>query len=966
MRKYAPGPVLAGILLAAVVTAAAPVRAQVYVKHDATGANDGTSWMDAFTSLQTALDSVSAPAEVWVAAGTYRPTPSTDRTATFQLASGVALYGGFSGTESSLAERDLSLVTTLSGDIGIVDDSSDNCYHVVTGSGADSTAILDGFTITGGNADGAGEHAWGGGIVNDSGSPTLRNLYFFDNSAGNGGAIFNRENANAVITNVLCMNNSATSGGAISNIIGAAPVFTSITVVDNTATIGGGGISNASSSPTIVNALIWGNQATDGPQVRSPGPADPLISYSYIEGCGGSGAGWDVEIGIDGGGNIDGDPVWMLLTDTDYRLTNLSPTFNAGDNTAPRLASTDIAGNPRIIDGTVDMGAVEFVCSPGPEVYVDIDAAGAGNGSDWANAFTSVREALMTVCDAADEVWIAEGIYTPTAGTRRDVRFVVRSGLDVYGGFDGTEMSRGERDPLAHPTTLSGEVGAPGNTDNTSNVLFTLLPDTATVIDGITVSGSYDSSGVIIDSALLRNLVITDNHDPGNLSTGGGLTITGDASVTDVTVSDNSSEDTGGIFVLGPAQAAFTRVSVLANTGGTTGGVFVRNADGTSFEDASFVDNTGDWAGGLYCWSTDGVDIDGADFTGNTSGYEGGGMRMYRSDGVIVRNATFDANQSSSTGAGVRMQNCHGVVFLNPVFRNNSTPARGGALAAGIQNTTPFTASQVDVIGGLFLGNSADAGGAIYNRWSEVRIVNSTFYGNHADTTGGAIETDFRASTGERLTIANSILWGNTAVTGSQVKNHDYSEPGALVSYSLIQGSGGSGAPWDTLIGDDLGNNIDTDPFFVDPGSGDLHLSLLSPAIDAGDSTVSGLPMNDIDGNPRVAGVNIDMGAYEYQAATAVVDPARPRVGGSDIQAVYPNPFNPSLTIAFRLDRERRVTLTVFDAAGRRVTTLFDGVKSGGEHRIEWDAGGAVASGVYFLRIESGAWRATRKVVLVK
>ncbi|MCP4123618.1 MAG: hypothetical protein GY751_17845, partial [Bacteroidetes bacterium] len=97
----------------------------IYVDASASGTNTGTNWTDAFTDLQDALVSAQAGDEVWVAQGTYYPTPDTSRMIYFEVPKGVALYGGFSGTESSLEERDwLAHETVLSGDIGLPGDST--------------------------------------------------------------------------------------------------------------------------------------------------------------------------------------------------------------------------------------------------------------------------------------------------------------------------------------------------------------------------------------------------------------------------------------------------------------------------------------------------------------------------------------------------------------------------------------------------------------------------------------------------------------------------------------------------------------------------------------------------------------------------------------------------------------------------------------------------------------------------
>jgi hypothetical protein len=191
---------LAGIFAATPVHAVGVIR---YVKWNAGGANNGTSWANAYTSLQSALAAASSGDEIWVAAGTYKPATGIDRTSSFTLKNGVSIYGGFAGNESSRDQRDPAVhVTILSGDIGLLNNNSDNSYHVLVGGGTNGTAILDGFTVRAGNANSDTNDA-GGGMYNVSSSPTLTNVTFSGNRAKSGGGMYNRDGSNPTLTTLL-------------------------------------------------------------------------------------------------------------------------------------------------------------------------------------------------------------------------------------------------------------------------------------------------------------------------------------------------------------------------------------------------------------------------------------------------------------------------------------------------------------------------------------------------------------------------------------------------------------------------------------------------------------------------------------------------------------------------------------------------------------------------------------------
>lgn len=236
------------------------------------------SWPNA-CELRYALSSSVAGQEIWVAQGVYKPTTSTsDRSAAFQLKSGVAIYGGFVMTETLRTQRDPKAhVTVLSGDLASDDRttaqgvvtitasiSGTNSYHVVTGV---TGATLDGMIITAGQANGSGvcSLVCGGGLLNNSSSPTLTDITFSGNSAGIGGGMYNDSSSNPVLTYVTFSGNSAThGGGGMYNDYPRNPTLTNVTFSGNSASDYGGGMFNSSSNPALTNVTFSGNSAAPG------------------------------------------------------------------------------------------------------------------------------------------------------------------------------------------------------------------------------------------------------------------------------------------------------------------------------------------------------------------------------------------------------------------------------------------------------------------------------------------------------------------------------------------------------------------------------------------------------------------------------------------------------------------------------------------------------------------------------
>ncbi len=243
-----------------------PAAAIRYVSPAGVTSGTCSTWATA-CDLQYALTTAASGDELWVKAGTYKPTPGTDRHATFQLKNGVAVYGGFAGTETARNQRNWTTnVTILSGDINTSGNSADNVYHVVSADTVDPTGVLDGFTITDGNADdntaACPSDGCGGGLYITGGAPSLTNLILADNAAiDHGGGLYLANAADGpTFEQVTFLQNKAYYGGGLF-IYNSTATFTD-TVFDRNSVINdGGGLNSADSTFTMTKAIFTGNSA---------------------------------------------------------------------------------------------------------------------------------------------------------------------------------------------------------------------------------------------------------------------------------------------------------------------------------------------------------------------------------------------------------------------------------------------------------------------------------------------------------------------------------------------------------------------------------------------------------------------------------------------------------------------------------------------------------------------------------
>lgn len=124
-------------------------------------------------------------------------------------------------------------------------------------------------------------------------------------------------------------------------------------------------------------------------------------------------------------------------------------------------------------------------------LYVNGNAEQAGDGSSWAAPFISLTDALSAALDG-DQIWVAAGMYIPTEGTDRKASFLLKEGVEIYGGFEGIETELRKRDFDRNPTILSGDIGQQGMPDD--NVFHVVTGADRAVLDGFTITGGYSAN----------------------------------------------------------------------------------------------------------------------------------------------------------------------------------------------------------------------------------------------------------------------------------------------------------------------------------------------------------------------------------------------------------------------------------------------------------------------------------------
>ena len=882
------------------------------------------------------------------ATATLNNTAVSDNTATLNnsslstLSSDVDGGGGvFSGGTGATA--------TLTGCTISGNSTNGSGGGVFSGTGSSGTVTLANCTVSGNTITNSGSFAnnrSGGGVINFGATAALTNCTVSGNSATGAGGGVENPSGTVTLTNCTVSGNSAYGGGGLLNIGGGAmATLTNCTVSGNSAT-NGGGLANLIGTVTLTNTIVAGQ--TGGGDING---GSVLGNYNLI----GTGS-------ISGSNNITGVANPGLAPLGDYggptqtmALLPGSPAINAGDNSLiPAGVTTDQRGPgfPRIVNGTVDIGAFE---SSGFTIAV---TSGSGQSANITEPFANPLVVTVTANNSFEPVAGGQVTFNaPTSGASASLSVnlatIAADGMASTtptanasaGSYAVTATATGVTNPasfsltnvvsLVVNTTSDSAYTAPGV--NTLRLAITyansFTTGTPTITFDPTVFASAQTITLTSGQLELSNTTVTETIT----GPAAGVTVSGggasrvfqvdngvNASISGLTIAGGSTSGSGGGLFNNGGTVTLTNCTVSGNSASSGslqsgGGGLFNNGGTVTLTNCTLTDNaaTGFDGGGLFN-SGGTATLTNCTIGGNSAKFNGGGLE--NEFGMItLANCTVSGNSTGASGGGGGLDNFGGTgtaTLTNCTVNSNSAGDGGGLLNTGMVTLTSCTisgnsakSSQFGVGGGgldnfggtatltnctLSSNSTNSAGGGLFNTSSVLGSGTATLISCTVSGNSGTL-TDASGGGGglfnnDTMVLSNTIVAGNTKSGGSA---SDVGEPGTgslSGSYNLI-GTGGSGG----LINGGNNNQVGVaNPLLGSLGNyggptQTIPLLPSSPAINAGTSG-TGIPATDQRGLPRFGAV--DIGAFESQGFTLTI------TNGNSQSAVVGNSFPEPLAVA--------------------------------------------------------------------
>ncbi|TKI67257.1 InlB B-repeat-containing protein [Lysinibacillus varians] len=544
-------------------------------------------------------------------------------------------------------------------------------------------------------------------------------------------------------------------------------------------------------------------------------------------------------------------------------------------------------------------------------IYVNTNAAGGKkDGTSWENAFLDLQSALSKA-KTGDQIWIAQGTYIPTrlddVRDARTAHFKMKNGVAIYGGFkgDSDEETVENRDFTHNKTILSGALPSgeaayhvfyhPNNYD--------LKLNATAILDGVTITAghadgyltSHMHGGGMYNSGnnpTLRNVIFYGNK--ANYFGGGMYNLQSSPTLMNVEFTDNEATSGGGIFNWNESAPKLSNVIFNKNKATRSGGGIQNNSCDIIIEHAKFTNNEAAHGGGIANYGNSASTLTDVTFSQNIASQQGGGIyNNGPGNKSILTNVMFEQNKAAYFGGGIVNDRESSPKFTDVIFRNNESDSggamfnanrsapelnnvefhgniaisRGGGIYNRLQSNPLITnvifngnkselgggllneSGNPSLINALFISNNANKGSALYNIFADFSLINATIYSNSpAAIYGGAANSK----------IINSIIIGN----GHTAALTDYQGQTTKSLLDVPVERGYKGQLFDATSNPTRPATYVPDDVFVSPTSGNLHLKVGGPAIDAGNSDAHSIA-TDLAGKRRIQGAAIDLGVYE-------------------------------------------------------------------------------------------------------
>lgn len=890
-----------------------------YVKGNATGANDGSNWANAFTSLSTAFTYAKTGDTIKVAKGVY--TAGTLNSHLLNLKDSIVMLGGYPDTGNpSNANRDFSQhQTILSGEIGNTA-SSDNTYTILQAAGIKGF-IVDGFIIE----KGYQQHPnFNGALYFTNSTGTLKNTVI-RNNLGYGTAFgINIQNSTISLINNIIESNTIgeqNDQSAVINIVNKSDVNiincvvaknksvqiirqknSQIKVVNSTFFKNYGFNSVLDTSNLIVQNSIFhyngNNFDVDTAEFQKDIYSTLGISNSMTDIYQSDGTVINNPKFVDTARIAGADNKYFNGDDGLQLLNPCSPGINTGNNTFAAALNTDITGSNRIRNGVVDLGAYEIqntVASTPSVLYVNKAATGQNNGLTWQDAFTDLQVAFN---NCSDTIKVAKGTY-PVSTTDGSAYYLLSNNRVVIGGFSGTGSSgNGDFDPNTNRTIIDGAVNSTtkcpvlvvsrGNDSTAQFIGFEL-------INSLQPELAYQSDFATLKVQNISKAYFESIRIPGGKN----------EQPTSVLISRNSSP----VFV----NSAFYN-GHSENTSSVAGQIVITGNSNPRLLKCYFGKDTSSSLSG-----TKGVSI----FITNSTGlidsclfFRAGNHAIYNSySSPIIQNTLFRKNSGRSLLNDASNPLIYNCIFADTVYQIE----QDGGTMANINGSEPvfdkcyFYDSYSLYNGGtcynlnsqplfkncLFKGTQARGleGSVFYNKNSKLRLVNSivtdfndrSFLSNNENSASTIINSTIVATAGAQPMISsggtssiklyNSIIWRYAfgliyETTNNDIATGTNSTPERIdIRNSILFRQKNTPMTNSTEGIDpklfDISNLTGADRLLRTADDGFKPCDC-SPAINAGDNSLIETGY-DISGTGRIYNGTVDIGAYELQSSPTKV-----------------------------------------------------------------------------------------------